>query len=133
MRITRVALVLSAFGVCAQAAPSHLPAAQDQSADINVQNLADLQLDAKLQKELEGAMGRRDYASVETILVREAERDPETSVSLLAGPARLRRTELHRRNRPLGESHRDGSKNDARLRHPWPLLRAFGQARGSDQ
>src|SRR6266849_8688175 len=78
MRITRVALVLSAFGVCAQAAPSHLPAAQDQSADINVQNLADLQLDAKLQKELEGAMGRRDYASVETILVREAERDPKS-------------------------------------------------------
>src|SRR5712692_9875163 len=78
MRITRVALVLSAFGVCAQAAPSHLPAAQDQSADINVRNLADLQLDAKLQKELEGAMGRRDYASVETILVREAERDPKS-------------------------------------------------------
>src|SRR5713101_4786087 len=78
MRITRVALVLSAFGVCAQAAPSHLSAAQEQPADINVQNLADLQLDAKLREELEGAMERRDYSTAETILVSEAERDPKS-------------------------------------------------------
>ncbi len=78
MRITSVALVLSAFGVCAQAASSHLPAVQDQPADINVQNLADLQLDAKLQEELEGAIGRHDYPSAEMILVSEAERDPKS-------------------------------------------------------
>src|SRR5258707_13470006 len=78
MRITSVALVLSAVGVCAQAAPSHLPAVQDQPADINVQNLADLQLDAELQEELEGAMSRHDYASAERILVSEAERDPKS-------------------------------------------------------
>jgi tetratricopeptide (TPR) repeat protein len=70
--------VFSAVAVCAQAAPSYLPAAQDQPADIAVQNLADLQLDAKMQEELEGAMGRRDYASAEMILVREAERDPRS-------------------------------------------------------
>ena len=79
MRITSVALVLSAVGVCAQAAPSHLPAVQDQPADINVHNLADLQLDAKLQEELEGAMGRHDYASAERILVSQAERDPKSA------------------------------------------------------
>src|SRR5258706_6809912 len=79
MRITSVALVLSAVGVCAQAAPSHLPAVQDQPADINVHNLADLQLDAKLQEELEGAMGRHDYPSAEMILVSEAERDPKSA------------------------------------------------------
>lgn len=78
MRITSLALVFSAVAVCAQAAPSYLPAAQDQPADIAVQNLADLQLDAKMQEELEGAMGRRDYASAEMILVREAERDPRS-------------------------------------------------------
>src|SRR6478672_6942434 len=78
MRITRVALVLSGFSVCAQAAPSRLPATQAQPADIVVQNLADLQLDAKLREELEGAMGRRDYASAEKILVSEAERDPKS-------------------------------------------------------
>src|SRR5258707_3601543 len=78
MRITSVALVLSAVGVCAQAAPSHLPAVQDQPADINVQNLADLQLGAKLREEFEGAMGRHDYASAEMILVTEAERDPKS-------------------------------------------------------
>ena len=79
MRITSVAFVLSAFGVCAQAVPSLLPAAQDQPADINVQNLADLQLDAKLQEELEAAMGRHDYASAERILVSEAEREPKSA------------------------------------------------------
>src|SRR6266576_3980180 len=78
MRITSVVFVLSAFGVCAPAADSHLPAAQDQPADINVQNLADLQLDGKLQEELEGAIGRHDYASAERILVSEAERDPKS-------------------------------------------------------
>jgi tetratricopeptide (TPR) repeat protein len=78
MRITSVALLFGAFVVCPQAAPSHLPAAQDQPADINVQNLADLQLDAKKQEELEGAMGRHDYASAEIILVREADRNPKS-------------------------------------------------------
>lgn len=78
MRITRVVLVLSWFSVCAQAAPSRLPATQAQPADIVVQNLADLQLDAKLREELEGAMGRHDYASAEKILVSEAERDPKS-------------------------------------------------------
>src|SRR6267378_3658810 len=78
MRITSVAFVLSVFGVCTPAAPFHLPAAQDQPADINVQNLADLQLDAKLQEEFERAMGRHDYGSAEMILVSEAERDPKS-------------------------------------------------------
>jgi tetratricopeptide (TPR) repeat protein len=78
MRITSVALVFSAVAVCAQAAPSYLSAAQDQPADITVQNLADLQLDAKMQEELEAAIGRRDYASAEMILVKEAERDPKS-------------------------------------------------------
>src|SRR6266576_1902971 len=62
-----------------------------------------------------------------------SERAGEASVSLLACPARLRCTELHHRGRTLAESYRDGSKNDARLRHAWPLLRIFGQARGSDE
>src|SRR5882757_7324383 len=79
MRITSVAFVLSAFGVCAHAVPSLLPAAQDQPADISVQKLADLQLDGKLQEELEAAMGRHDYASAERILVSEAERDPKSA------------------------------------------------------
>ena len=79
MRITSVAFVLSVFGVCTPAAPFHLPAAQDQPADINVQNLADLQLDAKLQEEFERAMGRHDYPSAEMILVSEAERDPKSA------------------------------------------------------
>ena len=70
--------MLSAFGVCPQAAPCHIPVAQDQPADITVQNLADLQFDAKLRAEVDGAVGRRDYASAETILVREAERDPKS-------------------------------------------------------
>jgi len=70
--------VLSGFSVCAQAAPSCLPAAQAQPADIVVQNLGDLQLDATLREELEGAMGRHDYASTEEILVSEAERDPKS-------------------------------------------------------
>jgi tetratricopeptide (TPR) repeat protein len=43
-----------------------------------VQNLADLQLDANEQAILAEAMGRRDYARAETILVREAERDPKS-------------------------------------------------------
>jgi tetratricopeptide (TPR) repeat protein len=78
MRITSLAFVLSAIGVCAPAVPSQLPAAQDQPSDINVQNLADLQLDAKLQEELERALERHDYGSAEMILVREAERDPKS-------------------------------------------------------
>src|SRR6266403_4739596 len=78
MRITSVAFVLSVFGVCTPAAPFHLPAVQDQPADINVQNLADLQWDAKLQEEFERAMGRHDYPRAEMILVSEAERDPKS-------------------------------------------------------
>ena len=70
--------MLSGFSVCAQAAPSRLPATQAQPADIVVQNLGDLQLDATLREELEGAMGRHDYASAEEILVSEAERDPKS-------------------------------------------------------
>ena len=78
MRITGFALVLSAFGVCAQAAISQLPALQDQPANMGVQNLADLQLDAKVQSELEEAMARHDYTRAETILVTEADRDPKS-------------------------------------------------------
>jgi tetratricopeptide (TPR) repeat protein len=78
MRITSLAFVLSAIGVCAPAASSQLPAAQDQPADISVQNLADLQLDAKLQEELKRALERHDYGSAEMILVSEAERDPKS-------------------------------------------------------
>jgi tetratricopeptide (TPR) repeat protein len=78
MRIAGFALALSAFGVCAQATPPPLAAAQDPSADISVQNLADLQLDPNVQAELAEAMGRRDYPRAETILVAEAERDPKS-------------------------------------------------------
>lgn len=79
MKITGLALIFGAFVVYVQTVPaSQLPAAQDQPADIAVQNLADLQLDANVQGELEAAMGRRDYARAETILVREAEREPKS-------------------------------------------------------
>jgi tetratricopeptide (TPR) repeat protein len=78
MRIAGVALALSAFAVCAQATSPQLVAVQDQSADLAVQNLTDLQLDPSVQAELTEAMGRRDYARAETILVAEAERDPKS-------------------------------------------------------
>ena len=78
MKIAGFALALSAVGVCAQAAPPQSVAIQDQSADLAIQNLADLQLDPNLQAELSEAMGRRDYARAETILVAQAERDPKS-------------------------------------------------------
>ena len=78
MRIAGVALALSALGVCAQATPLQLAAVQEPSADLAIQNLADLQLDTKMQAELAEAMGRRDYARAETILVTEGERDPKS-------------------------------------------------------
>jgi tetratricopeptide (TPR) repeat protein len=82
MRITGLALIFSFLGVCTQAgqAPQspQLSAIQDQPADSAAQNLSDLQLDPKVQTELEQAMGRRDYTRAETILVGEAERDPKS-------------------------------------------------------
>jgi tetratricopeptide (TPR) repeat protein len=79
MKITGFAFVFSAFVVGAPTVPApQLPAPQDQLADIAVQNLADLQLDANAQGDLEAAMGRRDYVRAETILVKEAERDPKS-------------------------------------------------------
>jgi tetratricopeptide (TPR) repeat protein len=78
MKIAGFALALSAFGVCAQATPPPLAAIQDQSVDLTVQNLADLQLDPNVQAELSEAMGRRDYPRAETILVAEVERDPKS-------------------------------------------------------
>ena len=71
-------LALTVFVVSAQATTPQLAAAQDPSADISVQNLADLQLDPNMQVELSEAMGRHDYPRAETILVAEAERDPKS-------------------------------------------------------
>lgn len=81
MMPTGFAFVFGAFVAYAQAVlpAAQLAAVQDQPADIRVQNPADLQLDPNAQVELEAAMERRDYPRAETILVREAERDP-TSV-----------------------------------------------------
>jgi tetratricopeptide (TPR) repeat protein len=79
MRPTCFAFVFGAFLAYAQAVlPAQLAAVQDQPVDIGVQNPADLQLDPNAQVELEAAMGRRDYPRAETILVREAERDPKS-------------------------------------------------------
>jgi tetratricopeptide (TPR) repeat protein len=78
MTIAGFALALSAVGVCAQAALPQSVAIQDQSADLAIQNLADLQLDPNLKAELSEAMGRRDYARAETILVAQAEHDPKS-------------------------------------------------------
>ncbi len=80
MRKMGAALVLSAFGVYAHVATTaQLANTQEQAAEEGaVRNLADLQLNGKLQSELEDAMGRRDYTRAETILVGEAERDPKS-------------------------------------------------------
>jgi len=78
MRTAGFVLALSAVGVCAQAAPPQSVAVQDQSDNLAIQNLADLQLDSNAQAELTEAMGRHDYARAETILVAEAERDPKS-------------------------------------------------------
>jgi tetratricopeptide (TPR) repeat protein len=78
MSRTAIALLFGAVGVCAHAAMNVLATAQDQPADIAIRDLADLQLDAKVQGKLEDAIGRRDYTQAETILVIEAERDPKS-------------------------------------------------------
>jgi tetratricopeptide (TPR) repeat protein len=78
MRAAGLVLALTVFVVSAQATTPQLAAAQDPSADISVQNLADLQLDPNMQVELSEAMGRHDYPRAETILVAEAERDPKS-------------------------------------------------------
>jgi len=79
MRIAGFALALSVIGVCARTTYPPRAAVQDPSADLAIQNLADLQLDPSLQAELSEAMGRRDYPRAETILVAEAERDPKSA------------------------------------------------------
>ena len=79
MRPAGFAFIVGVFVAYAQGALApQVAAVQDPPSDIAVQNLADLQLDANLQVELNEAMGRRDYARAETILVREAEHSPKS-------------------------------------------------------
>ena len=75
-----VALVLSALVLCAPArVAAQLATTQEQPADVTIRDLADLQLDSKVRRELDDAMAQRDYTRAETILVGEAERDPKSA------------------------------------------------------